>query len=113
MVISRRLNKIASTNSVSNSRSDRRRALMTDLGLGLAPPIISMATSKFFKCLHLLLFLILTAIVYIVQGHRFDIYEGIGPVQAVPNTYIYTVYAHGSNLLIAMVSATYSSTLDF
>ncbi|KAI0685186.1 STE3-domain-containing protein [Cytidiella melzeri] len=90
MVIARRLNRIASTSSVSNSRSDKRRALMIDLALGLLPPIIYMA------CM------------WVVQGHRFDIYEGLGPIGAVPNTWVYTVFAHGSNLLIGLTSATYS-----
>ncbi|KAI0826208.1 STE3-domain-containing protein [Irpex lacteus] len=90
MVIARRLNKIASTSSVSTSRSDRRRQILIDLAYGMASPIV------------LLIFM------WFLQGHRFDIFEGIGPQPVIPNTYIADIVIHGIELITGLMGAIYN-----
>ncbi|EKM56710.1 uncharacterized protein PHACADRAFT_253994 [Phanerochaete carnosa HHB-10118-sp] len=89
LVINRRLYKIASTTSVSISRVQRRRAMYTDLAIGLGIPILTLI------------------LMWFVQGHRFDIYEGIGPLAAIPNTYFAMVLTNGMCILIGLISACY------
>ncbi|KAI0668933.1 putative fungal pheromone GPCR, STE3-type [Trametes maxima] len=66
--ISRRLYKIASTSYVTVSMRERRRAVWIDVAIGVGIPVIVMA-------LH-----------YIVQGHRFNILGDIGCVPTIFNT---------------------------
>ncbi|KAF9261048.1 STE3-like pheromone receptor [Marasmius fiardii PR-910] len=66
LCISRRLYKIAKVQAVSQTREDKRKAILIDLCIAVGIPIIVVA-------LH-----------FIVQGHRFDIFEGLG---CVPTTY--------------------------
>ncbi|GJE86298.1 fungal a-factor pheromone receptor STE3 [Phanerochaete sordida] len=89
LVINRRLYKIASTTSVSISRQQRRRAIYVDLGIGLGIPLVTMV------------------LMWFVQGHRFNIYEGIGPLAAIPNTYFAMVLGNGVSILIGCISAFY------
>ncbi|KAF9221767.1 STE3-domain-containing protein [Gyrodon lividus] len=60
LCINRRLYHIASVSSVTKTRAQKRRDVMVDLAIGLGLPILEM-------CLH-----------YIVQGHRFNIFEEVG-----------------------------------
>ncbi|KAG8724956.1 a-factor receptor [Ceratobasidium sp. 395] len=60
LCINRRLYSIATIQSVSDDRAARRRRVMIDLFLGIGLPIIVMALS------------------YIVQDHRYDINEDLG-----------------------------------
>ena len=46
LVINRRLYKIASTSSVSSSRAERRRVILTDLAIGLSIPILTIVLCK-------------------------------------------------------------------
>nr|VWO99368.1 Pheromone receptor CPRa1p [Ganoderma boninense] len=66
--ISRRLYKIASTSYVTVSARERRKALCIDIAIGVGIPMIVMA-------LH-----------YVVQGHRFNILQDIGCVPTIYNT---------------------------
>lgn len=68
LCISRRLYKIAVIKSVTVTREDKRRAVMVDLGVAIGLPVMVMA-------LH-----------YVVQGHRFDILEDVGCWPSVYNT---------------------------
>lgn len=68
LCISRRLYKIAVIKSVAVTREDKRRAVMVDLGITIGLPVMVMA-------LH-----------YIVQGHRFDILQDVGCWPAIYNT---------------------------
>ncbi|KAI6118365.1 putative fungal pheromone GPCR, STE3-type [Pisolithus sp. B1] len=68
LCISRRLYKIAVIKSVTVTREDKRRAVMVDLGIALGLPVLVMA-------LH-----------YVVQGHRFDILEDVGCWPSIYNT---------------------------
>ncbi|KAH7911860.1 pheromone A receptor-domain-containing protein [Hygrophoropsis aurantiaca] len=60
LCINRRLYKIASVSTVMKSRAERRRDVLVDLSIGLGIPIVEMALQ------------------YIVQGHRYNIFENIG-----------------------------------
>ncbi|KAI0088239.1 putative fungal pheromoneG-protein-coupled receptor [Irpex rosettiformis] len=91
MVIARRLNKIASTSSVSTSRSDKRKQILIDVAFGMTSPMV------------LLIFM------WFLQGHRFDILEGIGPVPVIPNTYIAQIVIHGLELLVGLMGAMYNA----
>nr|BDD37078.1 pheromone receptor [Rhizopogon roseolus] len=66
LCINRRLYHIASVSSVTKTRAQKRRDIMTDLAIGLGIPVLEMI-------LH-----------YIVQGHRFNIIEEVG---CYPDTY--------------------------
>lgn len=68
LCISRRLYKIAVIKSVAVTRGDKRRAVMVDLGITIGLPVMVMA-------LH-----------YVVQGHRFDILEDVGCWPSIYNT---------------------------
>ncbi|KAH7923649.1 pheromone receptor [Leucogyrophana mollusca] len=56
----RRLYRIATMQSLNRTRDERRRAVVIDLSIGVGFPCVIMALE------------------YIVQGHRFDIFEQIG-----------------------------------
>lgn len=87
LVINRRLYKIASTSSVSISRAERRRAIMVDLAIGLGIPIATMI------------------VMWFIQGHRFNIYQGVGPLAPIPNTYFQMFVTNGVCIIIGLISA--------
>jgi len=60
LCINRRLYHIASVSSVTKTRAERRRGMMVDFAIGLGLPVLEMVLQ------------------YIVQGHRFNIFEEIG-----------------------------------
>jgi pheromone a factor receptor len=60
LCINRRLYMIASVKTVTVSKAEKRRGIMVDLAIGLGIPVLEM-------CLQ-----------YIVQGHRFNIFEDVG-----------------------------------
>ncbi|KAH7882763.1 pheromone A receptor-domain-containing protein [Phlebopus sp. FC_14] len=60
LCINRRLYKIATVTTVTTTRGHRQRAVMVDLAIGLGIPIVQMILQ------------------YIVEGHRFNIFEELG-----------------------------------
>jgi len=68
LCINRRLYYIASVSSVTKTKSQKRRDIMTDLAIGVGIPVLEMILQ------------------YIVQGHRFNIFEEIGCYPATFNT---------------------------
>ncbi|KAH9943341.1 STE3-domain-containing protein [Epithele typhae] len=91
LVINRRLYHIASVSAVSITRADKRRNMITDLAIGLGIPVVSI-------CLY-----------WFYQGHRYNIYEGFGCMEAYPNTILsYFLYVAWP-IPIGLVSATYCS----
>ncbi|KAF8055251.1 pheromone receptor [Lyophyllum atratum] len=68
LCINRRLYKIASGTTVSLTREHKRRAVMVDLAIGLGIPFLQMPLQ------------------FIVQGHRYDIWEDIGCFPTTVNT---------------------------
>ncbi|OSD03764.1 pheromone receptor [Trametes coccinea BRFM310] len=89
LVINRRLYHIANISTVSISRADKRRNIITDLAIGLGIPILAIALYWFY------------------QGHRFDILEGVGCTEEYPNSFLaYLLYITWP-IPIGLVSATY------
>ncbi|KAK6987715.1 STE3-like pheromone receptor [Favolaschia claudopus] len=66
LCINRRLYKIASCQTVSISKAEKRRAVLVDLAIGLGIPFVQMPLQ------------------FVVQGHRYDILENVG---CYPTTY--------------------------
>jgi pheromone a factor receptor len=90
LCINRRLYTIASIRSVTFSKDDRRRAIAIDLAIGLGIPVLVMA-------LH-----------YIVQGHRFDIFEDVGCRPFTFNTPLAYPLVGFVPLVIGLISGVYS-----
>lgn len=68
LCINRRLYKIASCQTASITRAQKKRAVMVDLAIGLGIPFLQMPLQ------------------FIVQGHRYDIWEDIGCFPTTVNT---------------------------
>nr|AAF01420.1 Rcb3.42 [Coprinopsis cinerea] len=68
LCINRRLYKIASCRTANISRSEKRKAVMVDLAIGLGIPLVQMPLQ------------------YVVQGHRYDIFQDIGCYATTVNT---------------------------
>ena len=47
---------------------------------------------------------------WFIQGHRFNIYEGIGPLAPIPNTYFQMFVTNGLCIIIGLVSSGFCST---
>jgi pheromone a factor receptor len=90
LCINRRLYNIATIQSVTFTKDDRRRAILIDLAIGLGIPVLVMA-------LH-----------YIVQGHRFDIVEDVGCRPATFNTPPAYPLVLLPPLVIGLISGVYS-----
>ncbi|KAG9217558.1 hypothetical protein CCMSSC00406_0008485 [Pleurotus cornucopiae] len=90
LCINRRLYKIASVQCVSISRSEKRRAVMVDLAIGLGIPAVQMALQ------------------FVVQGHRYDIWEDIGCLPTTFNTPPAYPLSICWPLAIAFISAIYA-----
>jgi pheromone a factor receptor len=89
LCINRRLYHIASAQTVTVSRAEKRRAVMVDLAIGLGYPCLMIALQ------------------YIVQGHRFNIFEDVGCFPFTYNTPPAFVLVHCQPVLIGLVSAVY------
>ncbi|PIL26107.1 hypothetical protein GSI_11861 [Ganoderma sinense ZZ0214-1] len=89
LVINRRLYHIANVSAVSITRADKRRNIITDLLIGLGIPLLAIAVYWFY------------------QGHRFDILEGMGCLEAYPNTWLALILYFLWPIPIGLVSATY------
>jgi len=89
LCINRRLYHIASIKSVTVSKAEKRRAILVDLAIGLGIPLLQMIFQ------------------YIVQGHRFNIYEDIGCYPMTYNTPVAYPLVLVWPLVIGVVSAVY------
>ncbi|KAK7680871.1 hypothetical protein QCA50_016181 [Cerrena zonata] len=89
LCINRRLYVIASVQTVSISRDEKRRAVLIDTLICVLFPIIVVALS------------------YIVQGHRFNILEDIGCATAIYNTLLAYFLWTWWPLVIGVISAIY------
>ncbi|KZT67295.1 putative fungal pheromoneG-protein-coupled receptor [Daedalea quercina L-15889] len=70
LVIMRRLYHIANITTIHVTREDKRRMIIEDIAVGSGFPILEVLLYWF------------------MQGHRFDIYEGIGCWPTIPNTVV-------------------------
>ncbi|EEB91364.1 hypothetical protein MPER_10282 [Moniliophthora perniciosa FA553] len=84
-----RLYHIATANTVTITRAEKRRAVMVDLAICVGLPILQMI-------LH-----------YIPQGHRFDIFEDVGCYPTTYNTWVAFVLVWSWPVAIGCVSAVY------
>ncbi|KAG6819132.1 hypothetical protein H0H93_015052 [Arthromyces matolae] len=89
LCINRRLYKIASGTTVSHSRAHKHRAVMVDLAIGLGIPAIQMPLQ------------------FIVQGHRYDIWEDIGCYPTTVNTPLAYPLSFVWPNIIGLISAVY------
>nr|VWO99365.1 Pheromone receptor CPRa1p [Ganoderma boninense] len=89
LVINRRLYLIATSAVVNVRYEDKVRRIMVDLLIGLGIPVLAMAVFWFY------------------QGHRFDIIEGIGCVEAYPNTWLAIILYFAWPFFIGIISACY------
>ncbi|KAL4259943.1 G-protein coupled receptor 4 family protein [Pleurotus pulmonarius] len=89
LCINRRLYKIASVQTVSISRGEKRRAVLVDLAIGLGIPALQMPLQ------------------FIVQGHRYDIWEDIGCLPTTYNTVPAYPLSFAWPITISLISAIY------
>lgn len=89
LCINRRLYLIASVQSVTITKAEKRRAIFVDLAIGLGIPLLEMVLQ------------------YVVQGHRFNIYEDIGCFPMTYNTPVAYPLVYCWPVAIGLVSAVY------
>ncbi|CCM02280.1 uncharacterized protein FIBRA_04365 [Fibroporia radiculosa] len=89
LVINRRLYKIASVSVVSISKADKRRMMYVDLAIGLVPPIV------------------VVALYWFIEGHRFNIYEGFGCMFVFPATILSYFLYQLWPIVIGLIAAYY------
>ncbi|KAI9571968.1 STE3-domain-containing protein [Boletus coccyginus] len=89
LCINRRLYQIASIQSVTKTRAQKRRDVIVDLSIGIGLPVIVMI-------LHI-----------VVQAYRFFIFEEVGCYPSTWNTYLTYPLYYTWPIVIGLVSATY------
>ncbi|KAG1751799.1 pheromone A receptor-domain-containing protein [Suillus lakei] len=89
LCINRRLYKIATINLAHPTKAHRRRTVVVDLAIALGIPILQMALQ------------------FIVEGHRFNIFEEIGCYPYTYNTLIAYPLSNLWPLVIGLISAVY------
>ncbi|KAJ7749701.1 pheromone B alpha 1 receptor, partial [Mycena metata] len=89
LCINRRLYQIASVRTVTKTAAEKRRAILIDLAIGLGLPLLQIPLQ------------------YIVQGHRYNIYEDIGCLGETFETPVAIVLFHLPPILVGCISAVY------
>jgi len=89
LCINRRLYQIASVKSVTITKTQKRRAILVDLAIGLGLPLLELPMA------------------YITQGHRFNIFEQVGCFPYTHNTPVAFPLVWVWPLVIGLVSAFY------
>lgn len=90
LCVTRKLESIAATRCVNATAADKRRERYFEFGMCLGLPIIYAILS----------------VVY--QGHRYDIYEGMGCLQHVYPSWPWIAFGIVPLLLVCVTSLTYS-----
>ncbi|KAJ7732988.1 STE3-like pheromone receptor [Mycena metata] len=95
LCINRRLYQIASVCTVTKTRADKRKAIWIDLAIGLGLPLlqIPLPLNDFPE--------------YVVQGHRYNIFEDVGCLGETFETPVTVVLFHLPPILVGCVSAVY------
>ena len=107
LVINRRLYHIANVSAVSITRADKRRNIITDLLIGLGIPLLAIAVCTCNPPYPIPERQLTGSTDWFYQGHRFDILEGIGCLEAYPNTWLALILYFLWPIPIGLVSATY------
>ncbi|KAK0432034.1 pheromone A receptor-domain-containing protein [Armillaria borealis] len=89
LCINRRLYHIANVRAVSITRAEKRRAILIDTLICVLFPVLFIALQ------------------YVVQGHRFNIYEDVGCYPALYNTALAYVLNSMWPVILGLISATY------
>ncbi|KAI0078467.1 fungal pheromone STE3G-protein-coupled receptor, partial [Panus rudis PR-1116 ss-1] len=89
LVIARRISRIANATAATSFDSNEYRETLVELTIGLVPPLSQLA---FF---------------YFMQGHRFNIYEGIGCQAAIPASILAIVLSNIWYIILGLISAIY------
>ncbi|KNZ77956.1 Pheromone B alpha 3 receptor [Termitomyces sp. J132] len=89
LCINRRLYEISSVQSVAVSRAEKRRAVLDDTLICVLFPVVFIALQ------------------YVVQGHRFNIYENIGCYPVIYNTFLAYFLSGMWPIVIGIISGTY------
>lgn len=89
LCINRRLYHISCVKTVTRTRAEKQRAIMVDLSIGLGIPLLQMILQ------------------YIVQGHRFNIFEDIGCYPFTYNVTLAYPLVFVWPLIISVISAAY------
>lgn len=89
LCINRRLYYIGKMQVVTKTKADKVRGIVIDCAIGIGIPVIVMI-------LH-----------YIVQGHRFDIWEEIGCFPSTYNVNLQYVLIHAPTIAVSLLSAVY------
>ncbi|KAF7312246.1 Pheromone B alpha 1 receptor [Mycena indigotica] len=89
LCINRRLYQIASVKTVTKTKQEQRRAIIVDFLIGLGLPLLQIPLQ------------------YIVQGHRYNIFEDIGCLGETFETPVAVVLFHLPPILVGCVSAVY------
>ena len=111
LVITHRLHHIVNMTAIvmNPSRARRRRNIIIDLMIGLGIPLLAVALCESPFELPGTLLDSLLVVVWFYQGHRFDILEGIGCIEAYPNTFLSILLNTVWPIPIGLVSAVYAS----
>ncbi|KAJ6457725.1 pheromone A receptor-domain-containing protein [Mycena sanguinolenta] len=89
LCINRRLYQIASVQSVMKTKAEKRRAILVDLAIALGLPVLQIPLQ------------------YIVQGHRYNIFEDIGCLGETFETPVAVALYHLPPILVGCISAIY------
>ncbi|KAH7911855.1 pheromone A receptor-domain-containing protein [Hygrophoropsis aurantiaca] len=89
LCINRRLYQIAKVHAVTVTRAEKRRAILVDTLICVLFPMVFIALQ------------------YVVQGHRFDIYEDVGCYPFIYNTIVAFFLSDSWPIIIGLISAGY------
>ncbi|TCD61605.1 a-factor receptor [Steccherinum ochraceum] len=95
LVIARRLCMITTATTADISRREKIRSLIIELAIGAGIPLAQLIICQFIS-------------IWFLQGHRYDIMEGIGCMPAVPATWVSQLLSASWPLVIGVASACYS-----
>jgi len=107
LCINRRLYLIATKLSVTPFKADKHREVATDLAIGLGIPFLEMILRRFIHDIHHSQRFTCFIAEYVVQGHRFNIFEDIGCYPVTYNTPVSFLLVYCWPVVIGLVSAVY------
>lgn len=106
LCINRRLYHISSANTVTITKAEKRRAIMVDLAIGVGIPVLQMVM-RMLNFYHLRRLYLTSYLEYIVQGHRYNIFEDVGCYPFTYNTPVAYVLVITWPIVIGLISGVY------